>query len=270
MCDAGETSKLNSVTRPVEPVAADPVFKIEAVVVCNEFSDFLTRTLPTNKYLFNKIVVVTAPEDLETRRICEFYHVQCLQTDVLRSRWNEFFKGAAINEGLSKLDKDGWVVHMDADIYLPPQTRLILERAKLDPVMIYGIDRFDIKGYPLWDEFLSMPRLQHEDESWIHAQAFPIGHRVMFSHAQGWLPLGFYQMWHPKASGITHYPTAHGTAGRTDTLFSMQWPRPLRGFIPEIIGYHLMGAEPGSMGANWIGRTTPSFAHLPQKQNKLP
>ena len=63
------------------------------------------------------------------------------------SRWNQFCKGAGINEGLSRLDQDAWVVHLDADIWLPPQTRLLLENANLDPCMIYGIDRFCVKGY---------------------------------------------------------------------------------------------------------------------------
>ena len=94
----------------------DPDFKIEAVVVCDHYSDFLRCTLPANKHLFDRIVVVTSAEDRDTQRICEFHHVECLQTDALNSRWNKFCKGAGINEGLSRLDRHGWVVHLDADI----------------------------------------------------------------------------------------------------------------------------------------------------------
>ncbi len=125
----------------------DPHFKLEAVVVCDHYSDFLRCTLPANKHLFDRIVVVTSAEDRDTQRICEFHHVECIKTDALNSRWNQFCKGAGINEGLSRLDQDAWVVHLDADIWLPPQTRLLLQNANLDPCMIYGIDRFCVKGY---------------------------------------------------------------------------------------------------------------------------
>lgn len=252
-----------SVTRKPDTVAATG--KIEAVIVCDKFSDFLTRTLPTNKFLFDKIVVVTAPEDLETQRICEYFHVQCIKTDAIRSRWKEFHKGCAINEGLAKLDMDGWTVHMDADIYLPPTTRNLLQHAQLDPQMIYGIDRFIVKGYEAWDEFTAMPLLQHEDNTYIHPHSFPLGTRLMFNHAHGWLPIGFFQLWHPVASGISRYPDKHNSAGRTDTQFSQQWPRSMRSLIPEVIGYHLESDDKTRMDANWSGRTTGKFQHPGKK-----
>ena len=102
----------------------NPDFKLEAVLVCDHYSDFLRCTLPANKHIFDRIVVVTATlRTVYTQRICEFHHVECVQTDALNSRWNKFCKGAGINEGLNRLDQDAWVVHLDADIWLPPQTR---------------------------------------------------------------------------------------------------------------------------------------------------
>jgi hypothetical protein len=237
--------------------APDP-FKIEAVVVCDKYADFLAHTLPTNKFLFDRIVVVTSYEDSETRRVCEHYHVECLPTDGLQSRKKEFHKGVGINVGLGKLSLGGWVVHMDADIYLPPQTRILLETADLAADFIYGIDRFRVKGHDAWSEFLSMPKLQHEASVYIHTHAFPIGTRVMHSFAGGYVPVGFFQMWHPGVSGIKDYPAEHTTAGRGDTLHAERWPRALRGFIPEIIGYHLESHD-SAMAANWSGRTTAPF-----------
>jgi hypothetical protein len=61
-------------------------FKLEAVIVCDQYSDFLRCTLPHNKTLFDRIVVVTSPEDRATQKICEFYHVECVKTDALQSR----------------------------------------------------------------------------------------------------------------------------------------------------------------------------------------
>ena len=61
--------------------------------------------------------------------------------DLLDTRKGVFNKGKGINEGLAILAKGGWVVHLDADMWLPPQTRLLLQQAKLDKSMVYGIDR---------------------------------------------------------------------------------------------------------------------------------
>jgi hypothetical protein len=234
-------------------------FALEAVLVSDRYSDFLAHTLPHTKYLFDKIVVVTSYEDKETQRVCEFHHVMCIKTDELMARKGEFHKGKGINSGLEQLSMKGWVVHLDADMYLPPQTRILIERAKLDPSNIYGIDRFIVKGYKKWAEFVAKPKLQQEAETYIHLNnSFPLGTRVMHGFAGGWLPIGFFQMWSPSVSGIKVYPDAHTSAGRGDTLFAEQWPRSKRVMIPEIVGYHLE-SENSTMAANWNGRTTALF-----------
>jgi hypothetical protein len=250
------------------PIVCNPPdkdFKLEAVVVCDRYSDFLRCTLPTNKFLFDKMTVVTSFEDKDTRRLCEFYHVECLTTDVLESRKGHFCKAQGINEGLGKLSLADWVVHMDADIWLPPQTRILLQRAGLSKQMIYGIDRFIVKGYNNWDKFLELPALQHENESFIHMKPFPLGTRVMQINANGYLPIGFFQLWNPKGSDIREYPDQHTGAGRSDVMFAMQWPRGLRGFIPEIIAYHLESLD-ASMAANWGGRVTAPFTHAAENK----
>lgn len=233
--------------------------KIEAVVTCVNYADFLAETLPHNRTLFDKLIVVTAPEDKLTQRICEYWHVECLLTDAFRTRWGEFRKGAAINEGLAKLAKHDWLVHLDADILLPPLTRLLLEAANLDKRFIYGIDRHIVAGYAPWRKFIALPGLQQENGIFVHTSHFPIGVRVTPQAHGGWLPIGFFQMWHA-SSGRLRYPEDHKDAGRTDMQFAAQWPRQQRALIPEIIGYHLESQPGAAMGANWSGRTTPRFA----------
>jgi hypothetical protein len=242
----------------MEAPAAPAPFKIEAVIVCVNYADYLAHTLRENKILFDRVVVVTAPEDRETRRVCEYLHVECLQTDVTQSRWGKFCKGAAINVGLEALGKDGWVVHMDADIALPPLARRMLQAAELDPTFLYGCDRVMCRSFVDWVTFQSNPRLQHEDECWIHMDQFPFGHRVAINTFGGYIPIGFFQMWNPSVSGICKYPEGHTTAAREDTDFALKWPRNKRGFVPEIIAYHLESGKTG-MSANWAGRTTPKF-----------
>lgn len=240
------------------PCSISGPFLAEAVVICDKYSDFLVHTLPQNKIIFNRIVVVTSYEDKETQRVCEFHHVECIPTDSLESRKKIFRKGAGINVGLSLLKLDGWAVHLDADILLPPQTRGLLEQASLNPTMIYGIDRFLVRGYEAFDEFRREPKLQQECGAYIHMNAFPIGTRVMQGNASGYVPIGFFQMWHPGVSGITRYPEGHTDAGREDGSFAMQWPRSHRALIPEIVGYHLE-SDDARNASNWSGRVTAAF-----------
>lgn len=248
-----------SYTEPPCPIQPPPFFS-EAVIVCDRYDDFLAKTLPHNKHLFDRIVVVTSPEDKKTQRICEWNHVEVIRTDVLNSRWGEFHKGKAINVGLERLSRKGWVIHLDADILLPPQTRILLANADLDPRDLYGIDRFIVKGYEAYAKFIENPRLQHEADAYIHIDAFQIGTRVMSKEAGGYIPIGFFQLWNPSVSGVSRYPEQHTNAGRGDMLFAKQWPRRRRQFIPELIAYHLESLD-SKMEANWNGRTTAPFTH---------
>jgi hypothetical protein len=79
--------------------------------------------------------------------------------------------------------------------------------------------------------------------------------------SEGYEPIGFFQMWNPKASGVYLYPELHGAADRTDVLFAKKWARKNRGLIPEIIGIHLDSENStiNEMGKNWNGRKTNYF-----------
>ena len=251
---------------PGTPSQPDPDtrFKLEAVIVCDKYADFLRVVLPANKHIFDRIVVVTSYEDRATQKVCEYNHVECLRSDLGESRKGHFKKGAMINVGLDALSKEDWVFHLDGDMLLPPQTRILFERAHLDKGMVYGIDRFNVKGYDKWEEFNETPRLQHECDAYIHLDAFPIGTRIMSAAGDGFIPIGFTQIWNPRVSKVFRYPEGHTDAGREDMLFAKQWPRAKRGFIPEIIGYHLE-SEDSVMMANWGGRKTAPFRHATGK-----
>lgn len=242
------------------PPPSTNTYKLECVIVCNGYADFLAHTLPLNKHYFDNLIVVTAPEDKDTIRICDTYGVTYHATDALRSRWGEFCKGAAINEGLEKLDRDAWLLHLDADIVLPAHFRKTLVVADLDKSMIYGCDRFECKSYEQWQRFHGKPEPPIAGNGvFIHTThaPFKLGTRVQFPDAGGWIPIGFFQLWHA-ASGHLVYPNGHTNAGREDSLFPKLWPRAKRALIPEIIAYHLE-SEDAVMAVNWSGRKTKPF-----------
>jgi len=248
-----------------EPPSCDPVkpkkLKIECVVTCVGYADFLAHTLPLNMSHFDKIVVVTSPADKDTQRVCDYYGVQVWLTDAFNAQWQgQFCKGAGVNQGLNRLDKDAWILHIDADIVLPPHFRRVLELADLDTTMIYGCDRAEFKSFEEWEEFHRNPEpMQQGAGFFIHIgnTGKQLGTRVAFQHHGGYVPIGFFQLWHSD-SGITSYPEGHTNAGREDSHFPTQWPRSKRALIPEIVVYHLE-SESSQMGVNWKGRVTKPF-----------
>lgn len=245
------------------PTGKDPYsrMKIEAIITSVNYADFLAHTIMLNRGMFDRVIVVTSPEDKDTPRICDYWRIECHITDAFQSRWGSFCKGTGINEGLAKLDKDAWICHMDADIALPPNTREALERTNLDTSMIYGIDRVECKSYESWQRFIGNPEPNVAGNGFfIHTthSPFQVGTRVAFNHEGGYIPIGFFQLWHAD-SGVLRYLEGHTDAGREDSHFAAQWPRAKRGFIPEITAYHLE-SESAESTVNWKGRKTKPFS----------
>jgi len=240
---------------------------LQAVTVCVNYSDFLAQTLPHNKQHFNHMIVVTTPEDKETQRVCEFYNVECVKTDEFTQNGDPFNKAKGINVALNSLSRHDWVLHIDADIYLPPLTRGILERISLEKDKVYGIDRMMCPNFEEWAEFLSSPSPLHTGWVYIHPTRFPVGVRIGEYMSEGYEPIGFFQLWNPNGSGIKLYPESHGAADRTDVQFAKKWPRNKRVLIPEIIGIHLDSEDSTikDMGKNWNGRKTKRFGYSPEK-----
>ena len=230
--------------------------KIEAVMVCVNYGDFLAWTLPMNKIHFNRLVVVTDSKDTYTQEICSYYHVECVVTDSFYVGGG-FNKANGINFGLGKLDKDGWVVHLDADIALPPRTGQILRQLPLDENSIYGIDRSSVFGLDNWIRFLQNPVNQHSSTGFLYS-GYVHGARLLNLDRDGWIPIGYFQMWCPSASRVVKYPNFHQGADRTDALFPYNWERKNRHLIPELICYHLESEE-SELGINWRGRKTRRF-----------
>jgi glycosyltransferase involved in cell wall biosynthesis len=243
-------------TEVILPEKQSYITRIEAVMVCVDYGDFLAWTLPQNKNHFDRLVVVTSSKDNYTQEICSFYHVECLVTDSFYDGGG-FNKANGINFGLNHLKKDGWVVHLDADIVLPPRTGQILRQLPLDPKGIYGIDRANIFNFIDWVKFLQRPHNQHQTNGFLESK-YEAGSRLLNLDRDGWIPIGYFQMWCPSVSVVSKYPDFHRGADRTDALFPYNWKREDRHLLPEIICYHLE-SENAPLGANWNGRKTRRF-----------
>lgn len=235
-------------------------FIVEAVTVSVGCGDFLAHTLPLNMHHFDRIVVVTEPQDKDTINVCDHYGVKYVATNKFQPGVHTFCKGLGINEGLKILDRKAWMVHLDSDIILPPHFRRTLARMDLDTSYIFGMDRFEFKSYDEWQRFHGKPVPQVGGNGMMvdmQHTGRPLGTRVMFDFAGGYAPIGYFQMWHAD-SGVFKYQEGHTDAGREDSHFAIQWPRMKRMLLPEFIACHLE-SENAPMSVNWKGRETKPF-----------
>lgn len=253
--------------------------RIEAVVVCVNYSDFLEHTLPENLQQLDDIVVMTTPDDWRTQKICSKYSVTCVPTTVFTEHGGTFNKARGINFGLSFLPKTDWLVHLDADILLCRDFRRLLHKALLNPKNIYGADRINVYGYDSWLKL--KPHLDHHwDSRWFVDSGFchkkedtkaidmRLGARIVHNE-HGYLPIGYFQLWHSSAG--KSYPHKLGSAAGSDCVFPAQWPRENRVLLPEITVFHLDSEEHHGIGTNWKGRKSKTFGpEMAEAQKKSP
>lgn len=240
--------------------------RIEAVIICRNYGDFLRETLARNVGVLDHIVVVTRYDDHETKAVCSHFSVECVEAH----GWDEdgpFSKGRMINIGLSHLRNPDWILHIDADVVLPSQFRQMLARAQLNPDNLYGCDRVNVFGWEAWQAIKAEGRHCYRDRYFVEMPSAPTARLIHSDY--GYCPIGFFQLWHKSVGN--KYPLGQGTAEHTDLLFAIKWHRAQRVLLPEIWVYHLDSLPgPAPMGANWNGRKTPVFGPCKPEQPGKP
>lgn len=234
--------------------------KLEAIIVCVNYSDFLAWTLPFSRQQFDNIIIITDKNDAKTQALCEYWHIKCIRTEINKDEG--FPKGKLINIGLENLIYNDWVVHQDADLYLPPHFRRLFENITKDAQSIYTMDRMMCQSYKEWIQFLESPQVQWENNIWIHSGPFKAGVRIAQMEKDGCVPIGYFQCWNQGVMNLM-YPTEHTSAARGDMQFGMQFPRNKRQFLNECIAIHLESPLSNGkieMGQNWNGRTSEEFS----------
>ena len=235
--------------------------KLQAITVCVNYSDFFIFSIE-NRKLFDKWIVITDMEDWKTRELCKKYNLTCVSTDVFY-KFGVFNKFAAINEGLKLIDDDAWVLFIDGDIVLHPQTRRVLESLSLDKTCIYGMDRINAKGLPIWEVYLK-GRGMLINYWLLYTSNLEMGARLVHLYGyengdgefKGYGPVGYFQLVH--RSSFKNYPQNSLGADHCDLLFSRQYPRNKRILIPELFCIHLE-SEDAIKGHNWMGRKSKPF-----------
>jgi hypothetical protein len=236
--------------------------RLEAVIVCLNYGDFLNESLPMNLSHIDRLVVVTSHDDITTKEVCRKWSVECVVTDVFTEKGETFNKGAAINVGLGALRQKGFVLQMDADIVLPLGFRNMLDKSALQRDCLYGAQRCNVVGYGQWRK---LKHGWHDDPQFgyrylVNSPAdYPVGATLV--HKQwGYCPIGYFQLWHSQymRQYELRYPETEGSAENMDVQWAARWPRAKRILLPTVRVFHLE-SEAVKMGANWQGRTTRPF-----------
>lgn len=243
--------------------------RIDCICACVNYGDFLAQTLPWNNGLFDRLLVVTDTKDRETVDVCRQYGVECHRTDSFYKDGAQFSKANAVNEAMDILRPQDWCLILDADVVLPTSFRALLERMarqmEIDGKCVYGVDRLMIKDWKTWQDFA--PTLRKIDAYFVPIH-LPVGTRFAAVARDGWVPIGFFQLWNPRVSGIDRYPEGKDAAD-SDVVFGALWPRNRRVLIPDFVAVHLE-TEAAIFGQNWRGRKTPRFEAPPSDSPMAP
>ncbi len=127
--------------------------KLVAATICINYSDYLECVIGNARH-FDRWLVVTVPEDVQTRELCAKHGVEVLLSKVLRPDGKDFdaayHKSAVLNEALdvlSSADSDAkqsagehatWCLLVDADVLLPRDFRARVEGLPLEAGTLYG------------------------------------------------------------------------------------------------------------------------------------
>lgn len=242
--------------------------KVEAVTVCVNYASELAEVASHNRRLLDRWIVVTTPQDEETRKVCAKHSIETILCDEFQRDGAQFAKARGINAGLRQLQGDGWLLHIDADICLPTDFGECLEDAHVIPGNVYGCNRLCVPGPDVWDKVVAHG-LHSRQNGWLaEYRDRPNGCYLGGQPAMagiGYAPIGFFQLWWGAETlafghGKKWYPPRHGGAARSDVQFSCLWDRRHRLLIPELTVFHLENPEAqDKMGHNWNGRKFPPF-----------
>lgn len=202
-----------------------------AVQVCVDYADVLGYTLPRNRLLFERYIIVTAPHDMETQEICGNYDVELVVSDRFWRDGAFFNKAAGLNEGLRHAATD-LVCSLDADTILP--TSVPHHVACIDDrESLYGMAR---KIHLTYADYLT-------DTGEIRATG--PGYTI-----------GFFQLfWRSSAFFPGAFAESYSTAAHYDIEFMAHWPAGRRKHLGDLVASHI-----GPRQINWFGR----HSHAPQ------
>ncbi|GIW60103.1 MAG: hypothetical protein KatS3mg087_1169 [Patescibacteria group bacterium] len=213
---------------------------MRAFVVCVDYDDYLSKTLPLNRRHFSDYVVVTSNNDTRTQNVALENGCLVYKTDLFWSKGESFNKWAALEAAFNYYGRHGIICVIDADIVLPEKFSPAVSKN-----VLYGCRRRiwrDYKGEAIppseaWHKFPLHPYI-----------AEIAGYLQLFDSSSG------------PCQTLPWYDTNWVHAGGADSFFQARWQNKV--FLAEQV-LHL-----GQDGVNWCGRVVDRIDTAPISYDK--
>jgi hypothetical protein len=220
---------------------------LEGLTVCVNYADYLSIALTRNLCHFDRFIVVTVADDLETQFACSAANVEVVITHRLHHNAAVFNKGCALNDGLAKLSRTGWIALLDADIVLPANFRQVVLGIKDQTEILFSCKRRICTSYSAWKRYGEAGDFDRFMET--------KGDQMLF-RAFGPAATGYLAVFSCAASALNaRWPWCNERfvdASRVDVDFAGLWGT-TRQWLPFPV-VHL-----GEVGVNWRGRRSDPF-----------
>lgn len=223
---------------------------MKSIVVSVDYHDLLEITLSRNIRHFDKTLVVTNTKDYQTYSVAKNLGAEVYQTDAFYKFGASFNKGLAMELGLQKLGKDGWIVVWDADTLFP--------------------DSIDIPNKEIGKLYGARRKVAY-NESQFNFNALA---KAEYYNDINEIP-GYFQMFHADDPAIKDkeywYPVTWRHAGGCDSFFQTKWRGENKVWADFWVIHY------GEPGQNWHGRYTdfldgskpPDYITRAKKQQSL-
>lgn len=238
---------------------------MRAILVCVDFADLLSITLPYNRHHFERVMVVTSHADgPNVLPVALANSAEVLCTDLFYADGATFNKWRALEWALDLYGREGWLCLIDADVLWPKSVKVAEEGDRWLAVEAPTERGLEMQVVPrghlcsplrrMWSEWPRLPpgflttnvvggSLVLEEQHW---SKLPI-HRNVAEWA------GYTQIFHASDPHLGQ-PPWHETdwrhAGGADSFFQAKWPAQNK-VRPPFEVLHL-----GEAGVNWMGRVT--------------
>lgn len=244
---------------------------LRAITVAVDYSDLLAVTLPYNRHHFDQVHIVTDQRSaLAVQNVTDPTdgNVFVWVTDLFTAGGAVFNKWAALEWGLDRMGREGFIAIMDADVLWPravhvapfgQSLRFGLADGRGDLVLNRGELMTPLRRMAPWP-LGSLPFIQNPDEvarnvreGFVGVPAESSWHRFpIHRNVAEWA--GYSQCFHASDPALGPPPWHEVTwthCGGADSIFQRKWPPHLKRRPPwEVL--HL-----GPAGENWMGRATP-------------
>ena len=242
------------------------VRRIDAVLVCEGYDDYLRQILPHLAPHVDSITVATDPKDELTQLTCASFNVNCVLSKRLHENGAAFAKGKAMNDALMSLKNPDWILVMDADIILPPNFSGIRELV-LNPGALYYTRRWGPR-YPG-----NIPTLMHKlEEAQNFSELFEKHAYQEVAREEGrggnaieHFPFGYFQLFNVDAQVLqdrmTIYPEGSTSAEHDDKVFGFDLYKGKAVSLP-VPQFDVIHLPHGLYRENWEGRRAPRLEEV--------